>query len=332
MIQTEEQWLAERRKGIGGSDAAAVFGEKYGCPRALYLDKTGVEPDYEHTEATLDIFQRGHALEPLIADRFTAETGMRVRRMPARVSKDRPWMRVNVDRMILAVDEDGPGYLECKTASSHVYADMLAHGMPEHYILQAQHGLAVTGWQWGEFAVLEPYTFAFLHFRFRRDEALIEVINSVEESFWKRVLAGEIPDKLEEFNDTCCSKCVYRLGCRNAEALPKKPKQKTVYEPDDSEELSILVENIKTLDSQIAEAVALKDIERSKVKILLGDREAVACPSQGKKISFAWKNGSLTWDGRALDAEYPHLAAHYKRRGEARRELRMYDLAEKEQD
>jgi putative phage-type endonuclease len=327
-MQTEAEWLAERKKGIGGSDVAAVLGEKYGCPRALFYDKSGVEPDYEHSEASLDLFERGHALEPLVADRFAAETGWAIRRMPARVSKDRPWMRVNVDRIILTHDERGPGYLECKTANSHVFAEMVAHGMPEHYVLQAQHGLAVTGWQWGAFAVLEPYTFQFLWFAFERNEKLIEVLNVEEEKFWQAVKAGDIPAKLEDFSDARCGKCVYRLGCRNAEALPKTKKVKRVYEPDHSELLDILVENIKGLDMSIGDLTAKKNLEREKVKVLMGDREAVLCPSQGKKLSYAMKNGALTWDGAALDAEHPELAARYKRRSEAKRVLMMYDTNE----
>ena len=196
-------------------------GEKYGCPRALFYDKTGVEPDYQHSEASLDLFARGHALEPLIADRFSQETGSKVRRMPARVAQDKPWMRVNVDRIILSVARNGPGYLECKTANEHVFADMLAHGVPEHYVLQSQHGLAVTRWKWGAFAVLEPYTFNFLWFRFERNEKLISVIEHEEEAFWQMVKSGTIPAKLADFADARCGKCVWRRGCRNAEALPK---------------------------------------------------------------------------------------------------------------
>ncbi len=330
MSQTQEEWLAERRLGIGGSDAASVLGEKYGCPRALFLDKTGVEPDYFHTEGELNLFRRGHALEPICAARFVEETGMRVRRMAARVSQNRPWMRVNVDRCILSVDEDGPGYLECKTANESVFADMQAHGMPEHYILQVQHGLSVTGWKWGEFAILEPYTFQFMHFRFKRDEALIAVVQDKEEAFWRMVQAGEIPAKLPDFADDRCTKCVYRRGCRNAEALPKVKRTKKVYVPDTTPEIDILVGNIKQLDARLEEAAALKEIERTKLQILMGDRDAIAVPSQGKKVSYTLQSGSLRWDAQALDAEKPELAAKYKRRGEAHKVMRMYDMNEVE--
>lgn len=75
---------------------------KVRMPASLVFDKTGVEPDCEHTKASLELFDRGHSLEPIVPDRFRRETGLTVRRMPFRVSKDRLWMRVNVDRIRMA--------------------------------------------------------------------------------------------------------------------------------------------------------------------------------------------------------------------------------------
>ncbi len=337
MEMDQEVWLAERKKGIGGSDAAAVLAEGYGCPRALFYDKSGVEPDYDHTEAELGFFDRGHALEPLVADQFARKSGMRVRRMPTRVSNGRPWMRVNCDRMIPAQHLTkaqglvGPGYLECKTASEFVFANMKQEGMPPHYVLQMQHGLAVTGWKWGAFAVLEPYTFRFLWFIVKRHDELIgEVILPEEEKFWNLVQIGEIPAPLADFSDARCERCRWRRGCRNAEALPKEKRKKVVHEVDESEPFQIVVANLKDLDARIEEAEALKAIERTKLQILIGDRTHVAVPSEGRKFTYTMQSGQLRYDTRALDAEQPQLAAKYKRRGAPVRVLRSYDMNAKE--
>lgn len=331
--QSLTEWLAERRKGIGGSDAAAVLSEGYGCPRALFLDKSGVEPDYQHGAETLGLFERGHALEPIIARKFAQTTGLKIRNMPTRVSADRPWMRVNVDRMICSLeDANGPGYLECKTANEHVFQNMLEEGMPPHYVLQVQHGLAVTGWKWGYFAVLEPYTFRFLTFRYERDDKLIDsVLMPFEAAFWERVVKGEIPAKLKDFSDARCERCVYRRSCRNAEAIPSVKKVKAVVPVDSTPEMAILASNIKTLTAQIAEADAILQNERAKIKILMGDRPAVIVPTEGSKfcrVTHTMQSGRLVWDGKALDAEHPELAARYKRRGEPFEVLRMYDMTE----
>ena len=42
---TEDEWLAWRKKGIGGSDVAAALNlSPYRTARELYYDKIGVEP------------------------------------------------------------------------------------------------------------------------------------------------------------------------------------------------------------------------------------------------------------------------------------------------
>lgn len=45
---TEDEWLAWRRKGVGGSDVAAALGlSPYRTARELYYDKIGVVPAVE---------------------------------------------------------------------------------------------------------------------------------------------------------------------------------------------------------------------------------------------------------------------------------------------
>ena len=74
---TREEWLAYRRTGIGGSDAAAVIGlNPYRSTIELYADKMGMMPEKEDNEA----MRLGRDLEQYVADRFCEETGKKVRR------------------------------------------------------------------------------------------------------------------------------------------------------------------------------------------------------------------------------------------------------------
>ena len=55
LVDTEnlsrEEWLRYRRKGIGGSDAAAVLGLSPFCTkRDLYYDKTGIQAVVEEED------------------------------------------------------------------------------------------------------------------------------------------------------------------------------------------------------------------------------------------------------------------------------------------
>ena len=72
-----DEWLAYRRKGIGGSDAAAVLGiSPFMTARDLYYDKLGIsaQADEENWVAK----EIGHLLEPLVARIFEKRTGLKI--------------------------------------------------------------------------------------------------------------------------------------------------------------------------------------------------------------------------------------------------------------
>ena len=63
---TREEWLEQRRKSIGGSDAAAIVGlSKWASPFSIWAEKTGKTPPKEDNEA----MRIGHDLEDYVARR-----------------------------------------------------------------------------------------------------------------------------------------------------------------------------------------------------------------------------------------------------------------------
>lgn len=307
MATHNQQWLEERRLGIGGSDVAAVFNEGYGCAAALYDDKTGKQPDYQRPDSEQRILERGTILEDAVADRYVRETGRKVRRMKTKVSKDFPFMRVNIDRQILG-DERGLGVLECKTANEWVFKNMKAEGMPEQYVLQIQHAMAVTGYKWGAFAVLEPSSFELLIFDVIRNEKLIAAIIAKEKEFWEHVEAGQRPDALA-FGDRRCGSCIYRRSCRGTSQVPFEPEEngrKIDYEDDDS--LAELVNDYFTATHEAQFRQNIADEIKNRIKAQIGERQAVSVPSSGVHILYRQQAGSMRWDPKALEGEIDAIA------------------------
>jgi putative phage-type endonuclease len=126
---SREDWLRERRRGIGGSEAAAILGlSPWATPLDVYLDKIGEGEDVEETEA----MYFGTILEGVVADEFSRRTGLKVRRRNALLTHpDYPWMIANIDRMVV-----GGGLLECKTCNAFNPWNGV---VPEHYQIQVQH-------------------------------------------------------------------------------------------------------------------------------------------------------------------------------------------------
>jgi putative phage-type endonuclease len=187
--ENEAQWLANRSRGIGGSEVGTICGvNKYSSSRLLYFKKTGQHEDsdsFSFSDASLERMSWGHKLEPIVADEYMIRTGKKVVICPATLChKDHPWMIANVDRVI--VDEDGvpTGILEVKTANSRLLKDWEEGEIPISYIYQLNWYLWITGLKYGAFAALVGgNTFVMIEV-WRNDELLIDTIIPAADKFW----------------------------------------------------------------------------------------------------------------------------------------------------
>lgn len=142
-IKNRELWLAERKKGIAGTDLAALFGEaKYGNNEfSVWLEKTNRAPD---PEAPSEAMEWGTALEDVIAQTFAERHGIQVRRAGLMRSRIAPELLVSVDRLT----SDGGG-LECKNHNGWLAkqypGDALDDPFPRAFYWQMICALAATG-------------------------------------------------------------------------------------------------------------------------------------------------------------------------------------------
>lgn len=195
-----EVWLAERRKGIGGSDALAVMGlSPYSSAYAVWADKLNLLPAKPETEAML----WGRLLEPVVADYFATTTGVAVRRAGMFHHGEHPWMRYNPDRLTA----DG-GLLEVKTTSIY-HADEWKDGQtPDAAEAQVRHGMAVLNrphaWVIALIAGQKPVIR-----RITRDPEIEHSMFVVQRSFWfDHVLTCVPPDP---DGSSSCARTLYQL-------------------------------------------------------------------------------------------------------------------------
>lgn len=133
------EWLKLRKGGIGGSDAGAVCRTESVCrPWAVYHDKTTDNIENFDNEA----MRQGRDLEEYVAQRFTEETGLKVRRSNKMYwSELYPFMYADVDRLLWQRMPD----LECKTVSPYGADKWKDGAIPKHYLIQCFHYMIVTG-------------------------------------------------------------------------------------------------------------------------------------------------------------------------------------------
>lgn len=199
---SHDDWLQWRRTGLGGSDIAAICGlSRYKSPMEVYLDKLGEIPPIEDNPK----MKAGRILEPVVADWFAEETGMKVIRQNAIFQHPRhPHMLANIDRWL-------PGQnagLECKNTGEYAKGDWEGTTAPTEYILQANHYMAVTNADRWYIAVL----IGGWDFQWRvieRDEELIKNLITIEEEFWNNNILAKQPPALSH-QDTDYLKNTYK--------------------------------------------------------------------------------------------------------------------------
>ena len=154
-----DEWLKEREKGIGSSEAGTIAGiNAFDTPLRLWRRKMKIDPPVEETL----IMTMGHYLEPLVAETFAKETGhiMDPDSVPDFLCVDdsKPWRRVSPDRFFWpagTAPEDrvraNAFILECKSTDKHV----TPYAIPQYWFCQVQYQMAVTRTKYCYIAWLE---------------------------------------------------------------------------------------------------------------------------------------------------------------------------------
>lgn len=281
-------WLAARRRGVGGSDAAAVCGlDRWKSAYEVYLDKIGDAPK----RPVSDAMDWGNRLEPVIVDWFTEKTGLPVTKAGLMAHPEHPWMLGTVDRLV-GDDE----ILECKNTSVYRAKEWADDQVPDGAELQTQHYLAVTGRKRAHVAVLiggnQPEMRVV-----ERDDDLIATLIGLEATFWQHVLDHRPPPV---DGSEACADLLGRLWTPN-------PDSTRVLSLDAIRALTELPDAKAAAKAATARVVELEN----QVKAELADAEFGVMPGPGGDTVTAvtWKaTTSRRIDAKALRAAHPDIA------------------------
>lgn len=284
-----DAWLDQRRKGVGGSDVAAIMGlSPWRSACQTWAEKSGL------TEAE-DISGRpsvvwGNILEPIVGEHYAEGHGDRtVRRVNAVCrSIERPWAQASLDYEVKD-PELGWGVLEIKTAGLRS-APEWDEGVPLFYQAQVVHYMSVTGRPFADVAVLiggQDYR----EYRIMRDEDDIRAVDKAVDDFWGMVQTGLEPP----------------VGPGDGPALFSRHREPDgeVAELDETPyELSRYLAAKKSHDA----ARELLDAAKNQLCSLIGDRSGFTCPDG--KVTWARAKGRRL-DTKALRRDHPDLCERY---------------------
>lgn len=297
---SRDEWLAERRKAIGGSDAAAIIGlTPYATRYTVWADKTGKLPEREDNEA----MRQGRDFEQYVADRFTELTSKKTRRVNAIIKNpDYPFAAANIDR---AVNGEASG-LECKTTSVLNLRRFRDGEFPESYYCQCVHYLAVTELDRWYLAVL-ILNKGFMVYRLTRikDDPLpewctaslyvsddeISALMGAEREFWAMVESDAPPELSGTAPDSDALEAVYSASVSNDSSI-------------------LLYGHDETIRRYLAlkEQIKMLDIEAEQCKQVLQDDLGENESGRTSGYNVLWKTQTRSsFDTKSFARDNPHI-------------------------
>jgi putative phage-type endonuclease len=296
-MNAHEDWLHQRRSGIGGSDVAAILGlSRWKTPLGVYLEKRGElgeQPDN-------DAMRWGRYLEPAVRQAYADQTGNEVR-VPATMLRHprHEFMVANLDGFI----EDRTGRVfEAKTArSADGWGEPGTDQIPQPYLLQVQHYMEVSALPVADVAVLISGS-DFRIYTVEADRELAQMLIEAEHEFWQRVQRGEPPEPVT------AADAVQRWG--------RGSRSDAVMADEEAEKAIETMRHIKRMRDALD-----ADEERAKAIVLrtLGECDTLLSPS-GKTLA-TWRASAppQRFDAAAFKAAHPALAAEFTKAGEPSR-------------
>ena len=290
---THKQWLAIRRKGIGGSDAAAVAGASdWSSPMSVYLDKVGATPPIEANEA----MQWGLRLEAAVAAEFERENAVRiVGRQFLYRSRRHPFMLATIDGRY----HNGSGewlLYEGKTTGGF-NREAWANEVPLSVYVQVQHNLAVTDYRSCGVACLIGGQ-RYVSYNVRRDDGFIKKLIQREREFYEQHVVPMVPPPVD--GSSASSDALSALyPVSNGEQIDPLP---------DEDEALDLIDTYLNWQGEVKRAETERDNAANALKLMLADSDSGTAGTY--RVSWASRTRK-SLDAKGIAAEYPTIASKY---------------------
>lgn len=282
-----DEWLAQRKTGIGSSDASAVLGlSKWSSAYEVWAEKRGLippDPDNDYTEL-------GRLLEPIVVGRWSEKAGIPIRKAGLMASRERPWQLASVDRLAAC-----GGIVEAKTLSYRVADEWDDGQTPDHAEAQVQHQLAVTGRSHAHVVGLQDGR-TWLERLVVRDDVLIPDLTAIEEQFWTgHVLTGVEPP-IDGSSAT-------------TEALSARWAGLDELEVDLDQEALDLIDLRAEWTVKAKAALLVADEYENRLRALMGEATVGWLPGDlDSRKSITWRRNG-TFSTKRFTADHPELAA-----------------------
>jgi putative phage-type endonuclease len=298
-------WHKARRKGLGGSDIAAILGiSKWRTPMDVWVEKMGLVEPSEESYAMM----RGRILEDAIAQWYGEFTGFDLHpgeEMP--IEGKHPWMLASPDRY---VDDDVSRFiLEVKSArSADDWGAMGTAKVPVYYATQGAWYMACKNMDRCDYAALFMINDEFRMYTVHRDMSVENRLLEVAGDWWqKHIVKGEQPDM---DGSNAASKYLQDKFPKDAIEM----RSATIDEEDLMLELDIVQSKLKQLEST-------KSKLQNEIKACIG--ESAGLYTGSGKATWKLQKGRASIDTKRLKEEFPEIAKKLTKHSNPKRMFRL---------
>jgi len=287
------QWLEERRKGIGGSDVAAIMGlSPFKTAYQVYREKRREVEDWSGNELT----DWGKRMEPAIRQWYSDTTGRDVR-LPEKIMyhEKYPFMLASLDGFT-----DDRRIVEIKTArSGKSWGEPGTNQIPDYYAVQVHHYMIVTGFEVADVPVSIAGGSPELY-EVPADREIAEMIIEACATFWKRVVDGNPPDPVTYAD------AVARFGNIKSEGAVIA-----------TEEIINAVIDLKKSRDMVKTHEEYEDGLKAQIIIALGEQGDTLVDSAGSSlVTYKLANGRKMFDAKQFEKDQPNLYQKYLKTSE----------------
>lgn len=272
--QNTPEWLQMRKNKIGASDASIILGiNPWKTPKKLWEQKLDIIPEDPMNQKMLD----GHRLEPIAREYFMVTTGKEA--LPSVCfHPEYNWMMASLD----GVNHEEHFILEIKCGGQKLHDKARIGVIPEYYMCQMQHQLAVTGYSKGYY--LSYFEGEGIIIPVDRNDQFIEdtLIPSLKE-FWN-----------------CLSNLI------------EPPLQDGDYEKIETYEWVVAANDYKTIGDQIKQLTEYQNSIKNNIINMSGDRN---CIGGGIRVIKTKRKGVVDY-GSIPELETVNLEQYRKKGSE----------------
>jgi len=279
-----EQFLLDRKKGIGGSDVASILGvSPYRTALEVYHDKTS--PELALDEPTEDM-QRGVRVEKYILQEYAEQSEVQINtNIPTIVDKQYQFMRANIDAKVIGANV----IVEAKSTKAPISS--WENGIPEYYKAQVAYYAMLTNAERVDVPVLFS-GWKYACFTYWRDESYEAVVKEAVIKFWQEHVVKGIPPKPTSIDELKA-------------AYPNLEQEKTVKADNDIREKVYLLQEAQEQRKELEK----KEKElKTQIQGFMGDAgylDAGFCKVALKEIK------STRFDANAFKEKYTELYQQY---------------------